>query len=166
MNKFTGFVIASLFCVMSFNASASLLFFEVNLDGMQQVPPNDSLGFGSVLLTFDDATNFLVITSGFYEDLLSDITASHIHQAPSGINGPVIITLMHTGGISGELSGGGELTGDQVTSLFNHGLYINVHSVDFPGGEIRGKITLIPAPGALTLLVVAGLIGKRRRRNN
>ena len=151
---------------MSFNASASLLFFEANLDGMQQVPPNESLGFGSVLLSYDDTTNILEIVSGFYDSLLSDVIAAHIHQAPSGVNGPIIIPLMHTGGPSGELSGGGELVGDQRTALFNHGLYINVHSVDFPGGEIRGKITLVPAPGALTLLVVAGFIGKRRRRNN
>ena len=166
MNKFTGFVIASLFSVMSLNASAGLLFFEANLTGNQESPPVDTPGFGFVTLSFDDTTNFLSVTSGFYEDLLTKIVAAHIHEAPPGINGPVIIPLAHTGGTSGDLSGARHLTESQVTSLFNHGLYVNVHSEMFPGGEIRGKITLIPAPGALTLLVGAGFIGKRRRRRN
>lgn len=166
MNKFTGFVIASLFSVMSLNASAGLLFFEANLNGNQQVPPNASPGFGFVTFVYDDTTNILEITSGIYDGLLAKVIAAHIHQAPPGINGPVIIPLMHTGGTSGELSGAGVLEGDQITALFNHGLYVNVHSELFPGGEIRGKITLIPAPGALTLLVGAGFIGKRRRRRN
>ena len=32
--------------------------------------------------------------------------------------------------------------------------YFNIHTVAFPGGEIRGQITVIPEPASLTLLTL------------
>jgi uncharacterized protein (TIGR03382 family) len=41
-------------------------------------------------------------------------------------------------------------------------VYVNIHSQAFPGGEIRGN--LIPTPGAVALVGLAGLAMGRRRR--
>ncbi|MGZ3472046.1 MAG: CHRD domain-containing protein, partial [Isosphaeraceae bacterium] len=32
--------------------------------------------------------------------------------------------------------------------------YFNIHTVAFPGGEIRGQSTVIPEPASLTLLTL------------
>jgi hypothetical protein len=144
-------------------AHAAIHQFQAIMSGSQESPPNGSPGTGTATLQFDDTTNALTLV-GNYSGLLGTTTASHIHMAPPGVNGPIIIPLTHTGGQSGTLSGGGILTAAQVTALFNNGLYVNVHTNMFPGGEIRGVITLVPAPGALALLGLAGLAGTGRRR--
>jgi hypothetical protein len=145
-------------------AQATIFDFQASLTGSQEVPPTPSLGTGTATLQFNDATNQLTL-SGSYTGLIGTVTASHIHIAPVGVNGPIIITLTNTGGTSGTLSGAGVLTAPQVTALFSNGLYVNVHTTSFGGGEIRGVITLVPAPGALALLGLAGMVGTRRRRS-
>lgn len=148
------------------SAQATIFQFNVVLSGANEVPPNASPGTGSVDLEFDDTTNFITITSGFFSGLVSPSTASHIHEAPAGANGSVIIglTISPPGATAGSLSGGGTLTASQVNSLFLGNLYVNVHSQTFPGGELRGQLLLVPAPGALALLGLAGVVGSRRRR--
>jgi hypothetical protein len=46
--------------------------------------------------------------------------------------------------------------------------YINIHTMEFPGGEIRGILTETPLPGALPLAATGfgllGLFGWRRKR--
>jgi hypothetical protein len=64
-------------------------------------------------------------------------SAGHIHQAPAGVNGPIIVpfTLVGQGA-----SGSATLNATQVTALITAGLYMNIHSPTFPGGEIRGQL--------------------------
>jgi CHRD domain len=66
-------------------------------------------------------------------------TAAHIHMAPRGKPGPVIVPLC-TPCTSPE-TGTATLTTAQVTLLRRAGLYVNVHTTRNPGGEIRGQLT-------------------------
>src|SRR5206468_667788 len=84
------------------------------------------------------------------QNLTGPPTASHIHQAAAGVNGPVIVTLdpSPVTGTSGTYSGTtSALTDAQVTALQTDGLYVNVHTAANPGGEIRGQIGAITATG-------------------
>jgi len=66
-------------------------------------------------------------------------TAAHIHMAPRGKPGPVIVPLC-TPCTSPE-TGTATLTTAQITLLRRAGLYVNVHTTRNPGGEIRGQLT-------------------------
>jgi len=67
-------------------------------------------------------------------------TAAHIHQAPVGQNGPVIITLVKTGNDVWSVPVGTVLTDAQYQAYLKGDLYVNVHSDANKGGEIRAQI--------------------------
>jgi hypothetical protein len=70
--------------------------------------------------------------------------------------------------------GGTKLMPDSIalsgatTELFAGTLYFQVHTLNFPNGEIRGQITLVPEPSTVTFLLlglsVAGLGWAMRRK--
>jgi hypothetical protein len=57
-----------------------------------------------------------------------------------------------------------------IAGIQNGTTYLNIHTVNFPGGEIRGQLEAVPEPTTLLLLgtTMAGLAlarWKRRRQN-
>jgi hypothetical protein len=121
------------------------------LSGREEVPPNKSpsTGFAWVKITNDEIGYEVNVTD------MDKVNAAHIHLAEAGKNGPVVLTLFMGGpteqvnGTVGEanvtasnLEGpmkGKDLT-DLVTAMKNGTTYVNVHTTDFPDGEIRGQL--------------------------
>ncbi len=80
---------------------------------------------------------------------------AHIHCAPGGANGPVVAFLAGVvpGGFDGKVKLDATLTAANIVnpacgadiallaeSMRAGDTYVNVHSIDFPGGEVRGQI--------------------------
>lgn len=126
--------------------------FTAKLSGKEEVPPNDSTATGWAWVK---PTNETV----GYKVNVTDIdkaTAAHIHFGKSGENGPAIVTLFKSdtptelkNGTLGEgnstaanLEGPmqGKALTDLVTAMENGTTYVNVHTTDFPDGEIRGQL--------------------------
>ncbi len=132
--------------------------FSAELSGANEVPANESTASGTATFHYNVKTMELR-----YEIAIADIdnvTASHIHNGPAGVNGPVLHLLFSaaTGGVFGPgnpISGTVTLSEEEQTLLMNQGLYVNVHSTEFPGGEIRGQIH---SDGTLGEGVVVGVI--------
>ena len=107
----------------------------------------------------------------------------HIHNAPAGANGPITIPypfdetytatamgfvlekLDYDFGAATALAGVAP-TFEQFVAALDAGLYyINIHTNEFGGGEIRGQIAPVPLPaGALLVLTGLGALGFARRR--
>jgi hypothetical protein len=50
-------------------------------------------------------------------------------------------------------------TAGEINALFAGGLYVNIHTLEFPGGEIRGQLTPVPEPETYAMIAGAGLVG-------
>lgn len=149
-------------------ANAAIWTFFANLSGLNEVPPNASPATGTIMGTFDDVTKMFMMDTSV-TGLTSPSTAAHIHLAPIGVNGPVQIPLSGTTGSTTYTSHDmAILTAQQESDFMADLWYVNVHSGQFPGGEVRAQIepTVVPEPSTFLGLAIAGglLLGLRRRR--
>ena len=120
-------------------ASAAPLSFTVQLSGAQQVPPVQTSGTGSATITYDPSTQ-KVTWNITYAGLSSPVTMAHFHNAAAGKNGPVVVWLSkRDGSVASPLTGEATLTPAQAQQFLAGDWYVNVHSQDHPGGEIRGQ---------------------------
>jgi hypothetical protein len=155
--------------VAACGAAASAQPFNFVVQPQQEVPPNNTNAAGSAQLLYNDAANTFNIDVQVFGIALNQITGFHIHNAPVGVNGPIVIALDALGGQWQANGQGIRLTMNNVSignfeaQLFSANLYFNLHTNSFPGGQIRGQI--IPAPASLALLAAGGLFATRRRRS-
>lgn len=142
---------------------------RASLRGFNEVPAIFSAGSGSFVATINEERTEIVYTLK-YKDLQEDATQAHIHFGNVGTNGGIVLYLCSNLGTGpagtpscpdreGEVSG--TLDIDSVVSQTPQGIddtpkvlrnviksiragvtYVNVHSVRFPGGEIRGQVKL------------------------
>ncbi len=127
--------VAGLFagCASTIKASKA----EFALSGSNEVPAVVTPASGTAWFTVDrDWTiNGKVQTTGIAG------TAAHVHEARQGQNGGVIVPLARTADNEWSVPPGTRLSEGQFKSYREGSLYVNVHSVAYPGGEIRGQLT-------------------------
>ena len=118
--------------------SASVLGDEikVTLSGDQEIPPvtTSASGNGTITVGEDKSVSGKVTISG-----MTPLVA-HIHEAPAGANGPIVIPLTKTSDTVWVVPAGAKLTDAQYASYKAGNLYYNVHTETHKSGEIRGQI--------------------------
>jgi hypothetical protein len=133
--------------------------FSANLVGANEVPSINTAGSGEFRMQIVGSDiNF----SLSFSDLSSNLTVAHLHFAASKVAGGVMIFLCGGGGqpdcpaaTSGNITGtitAANVTGpttqgidvgdlDSALEVVRAGLaYVNMHTVNFAGGEIRGQV--------------------------
>jgi len=126
------------------------------LSGASESPANGSTGSGNGTVVLNAAQTQLSV-SVQYQNLSSAYTASHIHgPAPLGTNAGVKWGFIGTpaGWVFGPGTTSGTITNFLVTGItatdvsnLNAGLfYVNIHSQNIPGGELRGQLGSQPVP--------------------
>jgi hypothetical protein len=122
-------------------ALAAPLSFTVDLTGAQQVPAVQTPGTGTADLTYDPTTR-VVTWSITTRDLSSPVTMAHFHgPAGPGKNAGVLVWLTKRGGsVSSPITGKATLTPAEAKDFLAGEMYVNVHTKDHPGGEIRGQV--------------------------
>ena len=136
---------------------------HARMTGDQQVPnPVATTGKGRAVFIIDhenETVTYIVMTTR-----IDEVTESHIHLAPAGQNGPPVAFLFDfddvplnigsttEGTTRGFVSRGtitqddllatvpGLTMADLIDALTSGGAYVNVHTLDFVPGEIRGQI--------------------------
>ena len=118
--------------------------FAAQFSSAQEVPTNASAanGFGTVTL---NAAETNITVSASFSGLGSTQTAAHIHGAAHvGVNAPVLFNL----GLGQIANAVFAVTPAQVAQLKKGLMYFNVHTANFPSGEIRGQILPNPLESA------------------
>lgn len=130
--------------------------FGFNLIGSEEVPPVETNATGMA-----DISAYTIagdsITYSINATNIEDVTAGHVHFGKQGENGPIVFTMfkydpprnevLETGTITADKLEG-PLKGKQVSDLAfagsNGSLYMNIHTLENPNGEIRGTSSIPP----------------------
>ncbi len=118
----------------------------VRLSGRNEVPANDSTATGTLVATLNG--KYLTV-SGAFTGLSSDFQAAHIHSGAAGMTGPVLFTLTvktvipPLSGTLSEADNRFRLTKDQYKLLKRGELYVNIHSTNYPNGELRAQLVVL-----------------------
>ena len=162
--------------------------FTANLTPALEIPPTASTATGSATITLDPAANTLRVQVTF-SGLTSNTVMAHIHcclaslfaNANAGVATTVpAFPLFPLGVTSGtydhvlDLTSASSYNPDFVTlqggtvanaeaalinGIQNGETYLNIHTVNFRSGEIRGFLVAAPAPARLSLLTTIPING-------
>lgn len=123
--------------------------FSIALEGAQEVAPGDLDAKSRAIVQVRPDAGVACFNIGWM-GIDGDVFGGHIHAAPAGSNGGIVVSLF--GGPLGpptDFSGDRGRTMGCVTAdsgvLWNivndpAGYYVNVHSTEFPGGAVRGQL--------------------------
>ncbi|SFN69629.1 CHRD domain-containing protein [Nitrosospira briensis] len=176
-------------------AAAETIIYTAELNGSSEEPSNMSPALGTATVTIDTELRTMRVEESF-SGLLAETTASHIHCCTSvpntGLAG-VATPMPAFPGFPLDVTAGSHdqtldmnvdssynppflaANGGSAVNAFNTlvaGLdsgtaYANIHTSEFPGGEIRGFLAPIPEPESYAMLLGGlGLLSVmvRRRR--
>jgi len=106
------------------------------LTGAEEVPPVNTQATGvSRIAVIGDKT-----MTGSVEVSNLTSTVAHIHMAPRGQNGPVVIPLVKTAENVWSVPANTVLSSALFDAFRAGNLYVNVHSAANPNGEIRAQL--------------------------
>jgi len=146
-------------------ASADNRNFAVHLSGDEEVPARATLAQGEAIFQLSkdgSELHFKLIVAN-----IENVAQAHIHCGAAGVNGPIVVFLYPAapppvvipGRFDGVLAQGTRTAGnilpkppsaecpggvanfaDLIAKMRSGGAYVNVHTIAFPGGEVRGQV--------------------------
>jgi hypothetical protein len=111
------------------------------LIGAEEVPgPGDPDGIGTAHLTLNPGQDEVCWDINV-SNITLPATAAHIHIAPRGVAGPVVVPLSAPGA-DGRSTGCTSASRDLILDIIRNpeNYYVNVHTRDYPAGAVRGQL--------------------------
>ncbi|MBA3272198.1 MAG: CHRD domain-containing protein [Acidobacteria bacterium] len=153
---------AGVFVGMTGTAQAQVVNFTAQLTGGNETPaPGVVTGaFGSAVVALDLATQTISWTIDVF-NMPSGTNNAHFHVGEPGLTGPTVVNIAFPSGVSNDFRLTGSATAanllprpeqgirsweDLIQSLMGGQLYLNVHSVNNAGGEVRGQVNRVQPP--------------------
>lgn len=119
------------------------------LSGRQEVPEVGTAASGRAAMTLDTESGAVAVHAQTVN--LDDANQAHVHENYAGANGPVLVPLQQDPMDAGHwFVEDGELNAAGLDAFAAGRLYVNVHTPEHPGGEIRGQVL----PQGIDLLLV------------
>jgi len=130
--------------------------YTIALDGAQQVPVANTTAVGAGIISVDRGQTNAHIMFVATPDM---VESAHLHVGVSGTNGPVVFDMgslimdnaVFTYWKSTDAT---PFTTANSVQLRNDSIYLNVHTMDFPNGEVRGQVRR----GAVCSMMSTGLL--------
>ncbi len=135
-------------------AQAQTTNFTATLHGGNEVPGVSTGAAGTATVTYNSATGEVTYRVEVY-NMPVGTTAAHFHVGAAGVAGPVVVNMTVSTGISNDFAITGTASSsslvpraaqgigswdDFVQALLLGNIYVNVHSTNNPGGELRGQV--------------------------
>jgi hypothetical protein len=121
------------------SALAEVITISVELTAGAEVPPSMSTAKGMLEATLDTDSKVLKYTVT-YEGLTGPATGAHFHgPADAAGTAPPVVPIAEDM-LASPIEGEATLTDDQISEVQNHMWYFNVHTAQYPDGEIRGQL--------------------------
>jgi len=153
MTKVLGFCTAALALVLATHASAQTL--TTTMNGGEETPVINTGMVGTAEVSVDRVNREVAVTLNVFNTPTAT-TAGHIHVGPAGIAGPVVLNF--PAGVVGRTGDfamtfrlgerdfvarpaqGINTMDDIIQAIVNGNAYVNIHTTQNPGGEIRGQL--------------------------
>jgi len=124
---------------------------SAGLEDENEVPPVDAGATGAAVLRINTDQNVVCATldveKGPEDGTFLGAPGAHVHEAPPGMNGPIVQPLPRPSDAEGDMNGnaGGCLDADPLLDLQElvddpAGYYVNVHTTEYPAGIVRGQL--------------------------
>jgi hypothetical protein len=118
-------------------AHSEMISLSAELSGANEVPPHGGDASGMAEATLDTETRSLTFSIS-YEGLSGPAIGAHIH-GPVGAagNAGIMIPFSTT---QSPIEGSAELSEAQMKDVLDGLTYVNIHTQQHPGGELRGQL--------------------------
>jgi hypothetical protein len=123
-------------------ASAKVKKLETSMKGSNEMPAADPDGSGTAKLRLDAARKRVCFTIKVKN--IDDVVAAHIHAGSKNVASGSIVVDLITAPADGPTFTGctKHVSKKLIRKILKHprNYYVNVHTMDFPGGAIRGQL--------------------------
>ena len=159
-----GALLAVLLIPVGVAAAPDSLDFRARASADQEVADPDSPGLANGRFRFNQRL-FQLFARANVAGLTGEVAASHLHCAPAGQDGPIVVNLQPTTGVTQGLIVNDRFTNDDIeaagsaedgcvatcgfeitniaslrSAAASGCIYLNVHTSTQPGGEVRGQL--------------------------
>lgn len=112
-------------------------------NGAQEVPPVTTPGTGTLSGTYDTTSKSLIYTIT-WTGISGDATVAHFHgpASPGETAPPMQDITITSNGTAGTATDTVTASAELHTALLAGRVYYNIHTADWPNGEIRGQVVL------------------------